>query len=55
MERVTVEYRYCVVERATNKILVMEREKSRAEHLASRSHKYTVKKIRIITTIDFLD
>lgn len=55
MERVTVEYRYCVVERATNKILVMERERARAEYLASRSHKYTTKKIRIITTIDFLD
>lgn len=55
MERVTVEYRYCVVEKATNKILVMQRESSKAEHLASKSHKYTVKKIRIITTIDFLD
>lgn len=55
MERITVEYRYCVVEKATNKILVMERESSKAEYLASKSHKYTTKKIRIITTIDFLD
>ena len=55
MEKITVEYRHCVVEKATNKILVMEREKSKAEHLASKSHKYTIRKIKITTTIEFLD
>ena len=55
MERITVEYRHCVVEKTTNKILVMEREKSKAEHLASKSHKYTIRKIKITTTIEFLD